>query len=139
MANPAPTHRNLISGQLVHAGQWHAPGDRPEGPPDCFDVDPFLRLTGPIPPPVVRRFSFALLRGRIGFRERDGRPHAEIDGDALIRNCTTLMREHGWLPYESGEPGFGYILCPGDWVLTLEDGRQRAESDHWFAERYQPI
>jgi hypothetical protein len=139
MARPAPTHRNLISGQPVHAGQWYAPGDRPEGPPDCFETEPFYRLTAPIPPPVVRTFSFALLRQRPGLYERDGRAHAELEAFAFTRNCTALMREHGWLPYESGEPGVGYILCPGDWVLTLEDGRRRAESDHWFAERYQQL
>jgi hypothetical protein len=139
MAKPDPTHRELNSGRLVHAGQWHAPGDRPEGPPDCFETEPLYRLTAPIPAPVVRTFTFALLRGRTSFHERDERPHAEVSADAFIRNCTTLMREHGWLPYESGEPGVGYILCPGDWVITLEDGRRRAESDGWFAERYQQL
>jgi len=139
MAGLQPTHRQLNSGTVVHAGQWHQYGDRPEGPPDCFEAQPLFRLTAPIPPPVVRKFCFDLIRYRPTNRDRDMRPHSEIDGDALIRNCTTLMREHGWLPYESGEPGVGYLLCPGDWVVTFEDGRHRAESARSFHLGYQPI
>jgi hypothetical protein len=132
------THRNLKLGFPVHAAQWFAAGDRPEGPPDHFEADPFLRAAlTPAAPPVVEAFSFARLRG-CSLRS-DSERHAEVDVDAFLRNCTVPMREHGWLPHPPAGPGVGFILCPGDWLITLADGTHLAEADGWFIERYEPV
>lgn len=138
MARPAPTHRELNSGRDVHAGQWHEAGDRPEGPPDCFEVDPIFRLTGPIPAPVVRVFTVSLLPGAEQRGDLDNAPHSRA-GLFTAGPCELPMREHGWLPYKFGEPGTGWLLCPGDWLITYDDGAHRAVADREFAGRYQPL
>lgn len=88
--------------------------------------------------PLVQRFTVYLLPHSIRRGDLDNTPHSRAN--LILRHgCELVMREHGWLPYESGEPGVGYLLCPGDWVIIYEDGRSRAEEPGRFAERYQPI
>lgn len=132
MADIAPTHL-LNEGDLpVWAARWHRDGDRPEDIQHAADSCLIDRRT----PPRVKPFTYAVLRYRSEFHERDQVPHSEISGDAFIRNCTTPMGEHGWLPHPCAEPGTGWLLCPGDWLIIFRDGSYRGEADHRFHERY---
>ena len=44
--------------------------------------------------------------------------HPLISGDATCSKCLKIFRAHGFLDTLNG----GHSVCPGDWVITNEDG-----------------
>jgi hypothetical protein len=49
--------------------------------------------------------------------------HPDVPGELKCANCTNPMHIHGFL-----DEGRGYVVCPGDWILTLGDGAHRVGS-----------
>lgn len=88
---------------VVEATQWYVNGDHPEDA--CVRA---LHAAG------VRLF---LTEGRVVryFRRPD------VDGHALCLHCFRKFHDHGWID----QPGVGHIVCPGDWVITLEEAGTR--------------
>lgn len=49
----------------------------------------------------------------------------ECDGQEKCKYCGDIMHNHGWidtLEFEHATVGLGYIVCPGDWVITGTQG-----------------
>jgi hypothetical protein len=41
----------------------------------------------------------------------------DIDAETVCGTCGYMMKEHGWIDAENN----GYIVCPGDWIVTDRD------------------
>lgn len=82
---------------VVEANQWFKNGDHPL---DRFATDSLIPEG---------------YEGRVVRYYRD----PEAKGTGLCELCGAPMHEHGWIDTQKG----GYVVCPGDWVLTgLDDG-----------------
>ena len=44
--------------------------------------------------------------------------HPHISGECVCSKCNTPFHAHGWIDTLEG----GYIVCPGDWIITRVAG-----------------
>jgi len=91
--------------------QWFKNGDHPDDQcQEMTDGDgrPFLTEGK-----VVRRFR-----------------HPSLSGVSHCPVCKTTFDHHGWL--DTG--GDGQVVCPGDSIYTLKDGRHVAVPKHLLSE-----
>ena len=100
---------------VIEATQWLKNGDHPED--DCFR--PF-EDTGKIPAEaregkIVRYFR---------------RP--DVPGERTCKECGRTFHFHGWIDTKEG----GYIVCPGDWIIT---GEKYPCKPDFFAKTYERV
>lgn len=82
--------------QTVEAVQWFKNGDHPNDGEERHPTEGWL-YEGK----VVRRFR-----------------HPYISGDTICNQCGAIADVHGWI----GQTGHLERVCPGNWVITHEDG-----------------
>lgn len=62
-----------------------------------------------------------------------------VDGYVLCEKCAhSLHGEHGWLRF-GGVPTGGFIVCPGDWIVTAYNGEQFPVKPDKFSELYEAV
>lgn len=57
------------------------------------------------------------------------------NGPKYCPQCGDSMRHHGWIKTLEG----GYIVCPGDWILTGVHGEHYACKPDIFAKTYEEV
>lgn len=83
--------------QPLTVTQWFKNGDHP----DDWDGADF---GGPLEGKVVRYYR-----------------NPENPGPRNCEKCSRIMHDHGWI--EPARPAdSGWTVCPGDWIVTTEDG-----------------
>lgn len=95
----------------IEAHRWHKNGDHPD---DDSSPGPGDLLTEG---KVVRYFRDPTLSGR-----------------ELCKHCTVAMSDHGWIDTLEG----GYIVCPGDFVITGVKGERYPCKPDIFVDTYDP-
>lgn len=103
----------------VQAVQWFRNGDHPQDDlgmliTDILTGKPYERTEGR----VVRYFR---------------RP--DIPGTDMCPNCCLNFHDHGWID----RGGAGYVVCPGDWVLTSNTGEYYPCPEHLFKRIFLPV
>lgn len=103
---------------VVHAHQWWKNGDHPDDNAErntvaTIDGKPVLEMLGE--GKVVRRFR-----------------HPDLPGTDLHRACGSSWDIHGWI--KDGNQ----TVCPGDWVVTVEDGKYEVVKQNMFDVDYFP-
>lgn len=80
------------------------------------------------------------------FTGSDGRPflgegkvvryyrRPDDDGARACKLCSRSMGEHGWIDTENG----GYVVCPGDWIITGVKGERYPCKPDVFEATYEP-
>jgi hypothetical protein len=96
--------------------QWFRNGDHP---------DDNSRMIRPDPASLTQ-FAPFLSEGEVVryFRRPD------IAGDVKCGECGFAMHDHGWID----APGDGHKVCPGDWIITGDDGERYPCSVDYEAE-----
>ncbi len=56
------------------------------------------------------------------------------DGQRACAQCTKIMHDHGWIDTLEG----GYIVCPGDWIITGVKGEHYPCKQDIFEATYDP-
>lgn len=102
---------------VIEATQWYANGDHPED--DCKPIQP---SDGSQP---------FLSEGKVVRYYR--RP--DDPGERLCNQCGARMHEHGWIDTRQS----GHVVCPGDWIITLEDGENYPCKPDLFARTYELV
>lgn len=125
-------YRSRQSGKQVTASRWFKQGDHPDDQlPPVHKILKGERTEGA----VVQAFQSRRLSAPqpLGLNRQ---PHNET---TLIggTTCHALMYRHGWLPSPWGEPGSGFIVCPGNWVVTNDKGLRFVAHDQLFHETYE--
>ena len=94
---------NLKNG-VVKAHQWFKSGDHPDDDRDTFidPNDPNKTFLGE--GKVVRYYR---------------RPEGQFSGQNVCPHCEHFLKYHGWIDQDQD----GRVVCPGDWIITLENGR----------------
>ena len=104
---------------VVEAVQWFKNGDHPED--ECrtvnADGDHPFQSEGK----VVRRFRL---------------PH--VSGSERCTWCSQTMHVHGWLDIVSDDEA-GRIVCPGDWIVTHDNGERFPCIPDLFKQVYEPL
>ena len=59
----------------------------------------------------------------------------DVGGGASCAECTLHMRKHGWIDTLEG----GYIVCPGDWIITGVKGERYPCKPDIFEVTYEPV
>lgn len=101
--------------ETVEATQWDRNGDHPEDESHWIDDGPYKpeeKTEGK----VVRFFC-----------------HPEVPGETECRVCCCRMREHGWID----QPNASQTVCPGDYIVTGEDGLYRVIRADIFEAAYE--
>jgi len=99
-----------MGSKTIRFCRWFKNGDHPD---DREGGGGGEMRVGSIPDPeglVVRRF----------------RGHPDAPGTALCPMCGQTYHEHGWIDQRCGVNGGNGIVCPGDYVLTTEEGKHCA-------------
>ncbi len=65
-----------------------------------------------------------------------------LDEKGRCEACKKEKKKHGWLPmmpehFYSGF--FGYLVCPGQWIVTGTDGNLFPMSQENFESAYEPV
>lgn len=99
--------------RIIEATQWFKNGDHPK---DRFSPEGVIQngLEG-----LVVRY----------FRTPD------VDGSEVCSNCNKPMHIHGYLEHIIG----GYTVCPGDWIITNENGDYYPIKPHIFKDEYELV
>lgn len=103
---------------VIEATQWFKNGDHPldgvgmEAP--AHDGGVYIRREGA----VVRYFC-----------------QPDIEGTRECAHCAKTMHEHGWIEMLEG----GYIVCPGDWIITGVEGEHYACKPDIFQKTYEAV
>lgn len=103
----------------VDAHQWWKNGDHPDDRVGEFERDPidmssYVRREGA----VVRYFR-----------------HPDYPGEQTHDICEQTWINHGWID----NPKEGYIVCPGDMVITGAQGSRWPLKPDVFAELYESV
>jgi hypothetical protein len=56
------------------------------------------------------------------------------DGSDVCKHCQQIMHVHGWIDTLEG----GYIVCPGDWIITGIKGENYPCKPDIFEATYEP-
>lgn len=62
-------------------------------------------------------------------------PTPRIDGRRKCQHCGDVMHKHGWIDTFEG----GYIVCPGDWVITGVRGERYPCKPDVFEKTYERV
>ena len=111
--------------RTVEATQWFKNGDHPE------DKCVLLTASGALDLPKGTTF---LSEGRVVRYFRT----PFINGESKCINstpCPHKMSDHGWID----SPGGGFIVCPGDWIITGLLGEYYPLSEYKFKLLYKKI
>lgn len=98
---------------VVEANQWFKNGDHPL---DRFADDSLI-------PPGYE--------GRVVRYYRD----PATMGTGLCEQCSNPMHDHGWIDTPRG----GYVVCPGDWVVTGLDDDHTVMKPNTFNSTYSKV
>ena len=101
---------------VVDATQWFKNGDHPQDNCETFksiEGEPFQGEGK-----VVRYYRTP-----------------DLDGQTKCEKCGNIMHLHGWIDEEE----LGYVVCPGDMVITREDGQHRPMKLVEFDNEYEQI
>lgn len=100
--------------KTVQAAQWWKNGDHPKDGTDRFTDGPY---------------KGELLEGKVVryFRRPD------VPGGSNCPDCNQLYHNHGWI--DSGDSG--RAVCPGDVVVTKDDGTYEVLKEAVFNRRYE--
>ena len=82
---------------VIEATQWFKNGDHPKDD-SIMSERGFLREGK-----IVRHWR----------HPARGRRHPDV-GKEVVCDCSQIMRDHGWIDTLEG----GYVVCPGDWIIT---------------------
>ena len=97
---------------VIEATQWFKNGDHPED-----------RWSPEVQGRVVRYYRTP-----------------ELDGQTSCTKCGAIMHIHGWVDtLESGGLAGGYIVCPGDWIITGVKGERYPCKPDIFEETYEAV
>jgi hypothetical protein len=101
----------------VEAAVWFKNGDHPLDRCETFDSE-----KGPFQGEgkVVRYYR---------------RPEPEFDGQRPCPHCNHIMYLHGWIDV----PQDGRVVCPGDWIITGDDGQFYPCKPDIFEQTYEPV
>jgi hypothetical protein len=88
---------------IVEATQWWKNGDHP------LDESTLVKVAGMTP---------FLSEGKIVRRFR----HPDVPGSRRCSYCRGTYAIHGWIDNARVKQQESYPVCPGDYVLTLENG-----------------
>lgn len=113
---------------VIEATQWFKNGDHPldySQIHDGFDAKAEPRQFTP-EERKAKRWEGDIVRY---FR------HPEKSGATICSSCGKTMHEHGWIETLEG----GYIVCPGDWIITGVKGEHYPCKPDIFAETYEPV
>jgi hypothetical protein len=61
--------------------------------------------------------------------------HPDIKGTKKCKYCGNIMHVHGWIDTLEG----GYVVCPGDWVITGVKGEKYPCKPDIFEATYDPV
>lgn len=119
----------------VDAHQWFANGDHPD---DYATDRPILMVDEATDPPtkvVVGTLPAAQAKAEgwegavVRYFRRPG------FGGIACRQCGRLMHDHGWIETLEG----GYIVCPGDWIVTGTVGERYPVKPDIFSSLYELV
>ena len=97
---------------VIEATQWFKNGDHPQDNSCPISPDnPFLSEGE-----IVRYYR-----------------HPAIPGKNGCRFCNDIMHNHGWIDTLEG----GYIVCPGDWIITGVEGEKYPCKSDIFKKTYE--
>ena len=111
----------------VEATQWFKNGDHPKD-----YVNDRTSLEGEVP--IVIPAAACREKGWEGEVVRRFRL-PDVPGFSLCQKCQERMHDHGWID----EGGDGVDVCPGDWVVTNEDGTHSVYAPGDFLREYEPV
>ena len=95
---------------VIEATRWFTNGDHPLDHPNGEDKS---------------------TEGQVVRRYRDPSTY----GDTICKHCGGMMHDHGWIDVPNG----GYPICPGDWIITGEDGYYYPSDPVSFEMTYEPV
>lgn len=96
----------------IDAVQWFENGDHPDD--DCEVIKPDNESE--------ERFG----EGKVVRYYRN----PSVDGESKCNRCGKIMDDHGWIET------LKTVVCPGDWVITWEDGKLSICKPKEFEETY---
>jgi hypothetical protein len=102
---------------ITEATQWFKNGDHPED--DCHPV--YLQNQGEL--------SFISEGKIVRYYRQPG------DGNKKCEHCNIIMHEHGWIDTLEG----GFIVCPGDYIITGIKGERYPCKPDIFLASYEPV
>jgi hypothetical protein len=110
---------------VVEATQWFKNGDHPQ---DYFDQ---WILDGG----TEKRITGDEMRAK-GYEGQIVRYYRRPDVPGMLRceKCGYTMHHHGWIDTLEG----GFIVCPGDWIITGVKGEHYPCKPDIFEETYEP-
>ncbi len=56
----------------------------------------------------------------------------DLDAEYTCKHCQYTMHDHGWMDTPDG----GQVVCPGDWIVTVEGGGKCPYKDETFRMTY---
>ena len=105
---------------VIEATRWFKNGDHPMDA--CEMVHPDSNST--------TQFEPFLSEGKVVRYFR----HPMLSGTNTCEYCRDIMRNHGWIDTLEG----GYIVCPGDWIITGVKGEHYPCKPEIFEMTYEP-
>lgn len=61
--------------------------------------------------------------------------HPQVPGTRVCPHCMEAMLDHGWIEADV----VGYVVCPGDWVVTDAEGERYPVTHDSFIRIYEPV
>jgi hypothetical protein len=101
---------------VIEATQWFKNGDHPQDRCETFQVEGGEPFQGE--GHIVRYFR-----------------HPDVPGEKSCEHCGQTMHVHGWIDTLEG----GYIVCPGDWIITGVKGELYPCKPDIFAATYEQV
>lgn len=62
------------------------------------------------------------------------RRHPNCDGITICKSCGKALQEHGYM-----DPPVDCIVCPGDWIVTKDNGKQFVCDRILFESQFEPV
>lgn len=103
---------------VIEAHQWRMNGDHPDDFSDRDNNTGSMTREGM----VVRCYC-----------------HPDVSGETTCGHCGLAMHAHGWIDTLEGGYIVGYIVCPGDWIITGVKGERYPCKPDIFAATYEPV
>lgn len=104
---------------VIEAVQWFKNGDHPDDGTETF-ISPTDGKEYRCEGKVVRYYR-----------------HPFNSGEIICRQCNIRMHEHGWIDMREVEDG--YVVCPGEWIITELNSRYYPCSPDIFKETYEEV
>lgn len=116
-----------VRSAIIEATQWFKNGDHP----DDFAAEKVGYENG-----ELRTWTGAEVKAN-GWEGQVVRyyRHPAVDGTSICSKCGATMHAHGWIDTIGG----GEAVCPGDYVITADDGGRYTRSEHDFFKTYESV